>query len=170
MEPANYFGSLARYHVWATQRLLDQQLAPLSDEAWYRDCGLFFHSVHRTVNHLLVTDNIWYARFARNQSPKLALDTELFTDREQLTEALRSAVPRWGQWLATLAPSRFDGELVYTRGNGEPVRIPFAPALGHVFNHATHHRGQITAAVTGMGGPGPELDWVYLLQQESRAQ
>ena len=46
--------------------------------------------------------------------------------------------------------------------------MPFAPALGHVFNHATHHRGQLTAAMTALGQPGPELDWVYLLQQESR--
>jgi uncharacterized damage-inducible protein DinB len=37
-----------------------------------------------------------------------------------------------------------------------------------VFNHATHHRGQLTAALTGMVHPGPELDWVYLLQQEAK--
>jgi uncharacterized damage-inducible protein DinB len=155
--------------VWATHRLLDEHLAPLSDEQWHRDCGLFFRSVHRTVNHLLVTDNIWYARFADNRSPRIALDTELHADRAVLVEALRNAVPRWGEWLATLDASRFAGELTYTRNNGDAVRIPFAPALGHVFNHATHHRGQLTAALTGMGGPGPELDWVYLLQQEAKA-
>ena len=170
MQPANYFASLARYHVWATHRLLDQHLAPLSDDDWQRDCGLFFRSVHRTVNHLLLTDNIWYARFAESQSPRIPLDTELHTDRAALVQALRAAVPRWGAWLATLDASRFEGELVYTRDNGEAVRIPFAPALGHVFNHATHHRGQLTAALTGMGGPGPELDWVYLLQQEAHAK
>ena len=168
MTPANYFASLARYHVWATQRLLGDYLAPLGDEAWYRDCGLFFHSVHRTVNHLLVTDNIWHARFVLAQSPQMALDTELHTEREPLVQALRQAVPRWGEWIATLPPERFDGELVYTRNNGEAVRIPFAPALGHVFNHATHHRGQLTAALTAMGQPGPELDWVYLQQREAR--
>lgn len=170
MELAAYFVSLARYHAWATQRLLDQNLGPLSDDAWHRDCGLFFRSIHRTVNHLLLTDDIWYARFAENQSPRLALDTELHSDRAVLVAALRQAVSRWNVWLAGVDAARFDGELVYTRGNGEAVHIPFAPALGHVFNHATHHRGQITAAVTGMGATGPDLDWVYLLQQESRAQ
>ena len=79
-----------------------------------------------------------------------------------------AAVTRWSPWLATLAPERYDGELAYTRNNGEEVRMPFAPALGHVFNHATHHRGQLTAALTAMVQPGPELDWVYLLQQEAR--
>ncbi len=40
-------------------------------------------------------------------------------------------------------------------------------ALAHVFNHGTHHRGQITAALTALGQPSPELDLVYFLQQQA---
>lgn len=165
----NYFASLARYHVWATHKLIDTNLHGLSDDDWHRDCGLYFRSVHRTVNHLLLTDNIWYSRFAEGRSLRMPLDTELHQDRAQVCKALGEAVTRWSPWLTTLTPDRFDGELVYVRNNGEQVRIPFAPALGHVFNHATHHRGQLTAALTAMVHPGPELDWVYLLQQEARS-
>ncbi|MEJ7688916.1 MAG: DinB family protein [Variovorax sp.] len=167
---SNYFASLARYHAWATHKLLASNLALLSHEEWHRDCGLFFRSVHGTVNHLLVADGGWYARFAQGQSLRTPLDAELHTDRAALCSALGQAVERWSFWLPALAPERFDGELAYTRNNGEEVCIPFAPALGHVFNHATHHRGQLTAALTAMRQPGPELDWVYLLQQESRQQ
>ena len=39
--------------------------------------------------------------------------------------------------------------------------------LDHVFNHGTHHRGQITAALTALGQPSPELDLVYFLQQQA---
>jgi uncharacterized damage-inducible protein DinB len=169
MPLANYFASLARYHAWATRRLVESNLAPLSDDEWHRDSGLFFRSVHRTVNHLLLTDDIWFARFAEGRSLRLPLDSELHTDRIAVCDALLRAVARWGPWLSTLAPERFDGELAYTRNNGDAVRIPFAPALGHVFNHATHHRGQLTAALTAMAQPGPELDWVYLLQQEAKS-
>ena len=49
------------------------------------------------------------------------------------------------------------------------MRLPFAATLAHVFNHGTHHRGQITAALTALGQPCPELDMVYLLQEESKA-
>ena len=168
MQLAQYFAGLARYHAWATSRLLDTNLAQLSHEEWHRDCKLFFGSVHRTVNHLLVTDNIWHARFAQGVSPRMALDTELYHERDPLVAALGAAVQRWSGWLATLDPALFDGELVYTRDNGEQVCVPFATALGHAFNHATHHRGQLSAALTGMGHPGPELDWIYLQQQEAK--
>jgi uncharacterized damage-inducible protein DinB len=162
----DYFVSLADYHVWATRRLLDEHLASLSDDEWRRDAGLFFHSVHGTVNHLLVGDESWWARFAENRSLRIALDAELHTDRAALCDALGKAVTRWGAWIATLDAARFDGDLTYTRNNGQTMRVPFAPALGHVFNHATHHRAQITAALTAFGRPCPEIDWIYKLQQE----
>ncbi|RYF33319.1 MAG: damage-inducible protein DinB [Comamonadaceae bacterium] len=167
MQLADYFPKLARYHAWATRTLL-ADLSALSDDEWHRDLRLFFGSVHRTVNHLLVTDTIWHARFAEDTSPRIALDAELHADRAAVCQALNDAVERWAPWTEALDASRFDGELVYTRNNGEAVRIPFVPALGHVFNHATHHRGQLTAAMTVLGHPGPSLDWVTLLQSEAR--
>ncbi len=166
MQLVDYFNGLARYHAWATQRLLDEHLVILADDDWWRDCGLFFKSVHGTVNHLLVTDDIWFSRLAENQSPWTALDAELHAGRDEVCAALAEAVVRWRSWLPSVDPDRFGTDLVYTRGNGEAVCIPFAPTLGHVFNHATHHRGQLCAALTTMGRPAPELDWVRLLQQE----
>jgi len=46
--------------------------------------------------------------------------------------------------------------------------LPIAATLAHVFNHSTHHRGQITAALTAMGQPAAELDMVYMLQAENK--
>jgi uncharacterized damage-inducible protein DinB len=170
MQLPRYFARLARYHAWATRKLLADDLAALSDEEWHRDLRLFFGSVHRTVNHLLVTDDIWHARFAEGRSPRIALDAQPHADRAPACAALAAAVDRWAGWADTLDAACLDGELTYTRNNGETVRLPFAAALGHVFNHATHHRGQLTAAVTMLGHPGPSLDWVYLLQSEARAR
>lgn len=39
----------------------------------------------------------------------------------------------------------------------------------HVFNHATHHRGQITAAVTNLEYPPIDgLDYIYFIRVEQK--
>lgn len=165
-----HFLTLARYHAWATRRLLGA-VAALDDEAYRRDVGLFFQSVHGTLNHLLVGESLlWFPRFAHGESPPLALDLEAEADRARLAQAVLGGAMAWETAVAAWPAERFDGRIRYTRSSGEAVDLPFAPTLAHVFNHATHHRGQITAALTVLGQPGPELDLVRFLQlQETRA-
>ena len=164
----SHFSTLARYNAWATGRLL-ASVAALPEDDYRRDVGLFFKSIHGTLNHLLVGEHLlWFRRFAEGVSPRLALDDEAETDRTRLAERLRQGAARWQPLIASWPAERFDGELHYTTMRGQAVALPFAATLAHVFNHGTHHRGQITAALTALGQPCPELDLVYLLQQESR--
>ena len=124
----SYFLTLARYNVWALRQLYGQVDA-LAEADYRRDVGLFFESVHGTLNHLFVTEHlVWFPRFAEGVS----------------------------------------NSVDYTNTKGVPQSVPFAPTLGHVFNHATHHRGQITAALTAMGYASPVLDMVAMLQAESK--
>lgn len=169
MQAVSYFATLARYNVWATHRLL-QALEPLSDADYRRDVGLFFKSIHGTLNHLLVGEHlIWYPRFAKGQSPRLDLAMEAEPDRKRLAQALRGGSANWKPLIESWPDERFDGQLAYTSTKGQALSLPFASTLAHVFNHGTHHRGQITAALTALGQPAPVLDWVYMLQEESRA-
>jgi uncharacterized damage-inducible protein DinB len=161
-----HFNSQARYHVWATHRLLEA-VSRVSAEDYQRDVGLFFKSIHGTLNHMLVAEHLlWYARFAKGASPVLALDAEIEPDRERLAQALKGGSANWTRLIDTWPAERFDGHLDYQTSKGEPMSLPFAATLAHVFNHATHHRGQITAALTAMGQPCPELDMVYFLLAE----
>jgi uncharacterized damage-inducible protein DinB len=164
-----YFASLARYHAWATAQLYEH-VDRLPDADYRKDAGLFFKSVHGTLNHLLVADALWLPRFADGVSNKVALDAELERDRAALRDRLLAAVPRWQPLIASFDDARFTeaSTLDYTTAKGIAQSLPFAPTLGHVFNHGTHHRGQITAAITAMGYPCPEIDWVWMLQAESR--
>ncbi len=161
--------TMARYEAWATRRLLDD-LDRLPDDAYRRDVGLFFRSVHGTLNHLLVTGRqLWFERFAHGASPALALDAEVETDRSRLRERLLEAAEAWAPWLAGVPDERLEqGSLDYVSTKGVAQSLPFAAALAHVFNHGTHHRGQVTAAITAMGHPCPELDLVWMLQQKAR--
>lgn len=167
MQMRSYFMVLARYNVWATRRLYGSVDA-LSEADYRRDCGLFFGGVHGTLNHLLVGEHaIWFPRFAEGISNALALDTELECDRARLRTRLLEAAPRWLALIESMEGGRFDGMLDYTTTRGEAVSLPLAATLGHVFNHGTHHRGQVTAALTAMGHACPEIDLIRMLQAES---
>jgi uncharacterized damage-inducible protein DinB len=167
---SSYFVTLARYNAWATGRLYEHVDA-LGEDEYRRDAGLFFRSVHGTLNHLLVAEHrVWFPRFAEGVSNKVALNEELESDRARLREMLVGAVGRWQPLIESLAADRFLAVLDYKTTNGVAQSLPFAPTLGHVFNHATHHRAQITAAITAIGHRCPELDMVIMLQAESRGQ
>ena len=160
--------TLARYHHWATGRLM-VAVDALPEAEYRRDAGLFFGSVHGTLNHLLVTDEqLWRPRFADGASPQLALDAVLETDRAELGRRLLAATVAWPTLLEQWPETRLNGVLEYRRLGGEAVALPFAATLAHVFNHGTHHRGQISAALTACGEPGPVLDMVVMLQEVSR--
>jgi len=162
-----HFDTLARYHHWATVRLFEH-VDRLDDDEYRRDAGLFFRSVHGTLNHLLVAEHrAWFPRFAAGISNRIALDAELETDRAALREQLLAAAAAWPPLIAGWPAARFDGRLDYTTTRGVDQSLPFALTLVHVFNHATHHRAQITAAITAMGHDCPELDLVWMLQAES---
>ncbi len=166
MDPRAYFSMLARYNAWATRRLFEHVDA-LSEAEYRRDCGLFFTSVHGTLNHLLVAEHeAWFPRFAEGVSNRVALDAEVEADRARLRQRLLDAAPRWLPLIASWNATRFDGTLDYTTTLGIAQSLPFAATLGHVFNHGTHHRGQVTAAITAMGHACPELDLVWMLQAE----
>ena len=162
-----YFGTLARYNVWALRKLY-AHIDALPEAHYRRDAGLFFKSVHGTLNHLLVGEHeLWFPRFAAGISNRVALDAEIETDRLRLRERLFEAAPRWQALIGSWPMQRFNGRLDYTNTKGVAQSLPFASALGHVFNHGTHHRGQISAAITAMGHACPEMDLVWMLQAES---
>ncbi len=157
---------LARYNLWAT-RVLFQHLDLLPEADYRRDAGLFFRSVHGTLNHLLLAEHeFWYRRFAEGRSEPMALDAEIEADRAALRERLVDGALAWLPLIDVWPESRLLGHLQYHRSDGQAAELPFAATLMHVFNHGTHHRGQITAALTALGWPCPEIDLVRMLAWE----
>lgn len=159
---------MARYNIWATQRL-NNACSAVTDQDFHRDCGLHFGSIFGTLNHLLLGEHfLWFERFAHGQSPQLALNHIIETERQALMKSLELRSHCWLDFLAVLEPKQLAGNLHYRTASGQPMSLPYASTLMHVFNHGTHHRGQITAALTVMGYACPELDLVYMLCEEQK--
>ena len=166
---AGQLQTLARYHLWATRRLFEAVDA-LPEADYLRDMGLFFASVHGTLEHLLVCDVLWWRRFAHGESPVIRLDAQLEPERAALEARLLSGAAAWEPFVEALDDARLAGTLDYRTTRGNEVSLPFAVTLAHVFNHGTHHRGQISAALTALGRTCPELDLVYMLVQQQKLQ
>ena len=159
---------MARQHIWATRRVL-KSVASLSDSDYYASfAGLFFGSVHATVNHLRCADAVWYARMSHGKSSGFehlwssGRFAEVVPGREGAVLKLAAQVEQWVPYVVDLSAG--DDALLatfrYVDTSGSWHEAVRAPILDHVFNHGTHHRGQITAALSRFGSPQdyPELD------------
>ncbi|MDO6643151.1 DinB family protein [Acinetobacter guillouiae] len=163
------FRILAQYNIWATQRLCES-LKSVSDDDFNKDVGLYFKSIVGTLNHLLLGEHyLWYSRFKQGISPAIALNTMIQTKKTALLDELQEKSKNWIEFLEQLDEKTLNADLTYKRVSGQELTLPYAATLMHVFNHGTHHRGQITAAMTGLGYACPELDLVYMLAEQSQA-
>ena len=49
----------------------------------------------------------------------------------------------------------------YIYRSGAKHSVPLTNALAHVFNHGTHHRGQVTDALSRLGYLTGNIDYLY---------
>ncbi|GIL05681.1 MAG: hypothetical protein BroJett031_22010 [Betaproteobacteria bacterium] len=168
MQVRSHLLLLSRYQGWALARLYDF-LRDVTEADYRRDCGLFFKSIHGTLNHLLLTDRLWYGRFAGSPVSVAGLDEELCAERAVLREEILLSASRWPAFIDAVDAQRFDGDLQFITTEGTPRGMPFAATLAHVFNHGTHHRGQVSAALTALGYPAPEIDLYYFILAQEQA-
>jgi uncharacterized damage-inducible protein DinB len=157
-----HFDQLAAYNRWANQRIY-ADAASLSDEVRKRSAGLFFGSVHGTLNHLLVTDYIWMHRFTGEGAQPERLNQILYEDFCELRAARAQQDDRIFAFVTAL--EHHDAVLEYKNSSGKTFQQLLAPALTHFFNHQTHHRGQVHAGLTIAGIREPAALDLLVLQR-----
>ena len=161
-----YFLELAGYHRWAYERLYEQ-VDRLTEGAQREDRGLFFRSVHGTLNHLLLVERLWHGRMIRKPYAVTGLDQEIEANPTALRDGIFRQCDVWDDYIAGLDGDALLENLDYTSTKGEAHSMPLRFLLAHVFNHATHHRGQISTALTQAGLAAPVMDIPYYLAEKS---
>jgi uncharacterized damage-inducible protein DinB len=159
-----HFDQLAQYNRWANQRLYDDA-ASLPDDLRKRPIGLFFSSVHGTLNHLLVTDYIWMRRMTGEGPQPERLNQILHEDFAQLRTAREQEDARILGFVTALDEAGYDRELEYQNSTGKTYHQRLGPALTHFFNHQAHHRGQVHAGLTILGLREPSSLDLLVLQR-----
>lgn len=172
MMSSEWLGALARYNRWMNDKLY-ALAATLSDEERKCDRGAFFKSIHGTFNHLLVADRVWLSRFKGVPAPDglmapgiRSLDQELFADFENLRQERSLTDAELSTWSSQLTEARLAAPLAYKRA-GKNVEAPLWSLVAHVFNHQTHHRGQITTLLSQAGIDPGVTDLVAMLREEA---
>lgn len=162
---ADYFRTLARYNRWANGRLY-AACAALPDAEYRKDRKAFFGSLHGTLNHILVGDRIWLGRITGSASGVSSLDQILFDDFAGLRAAREAEDARIEATVAPLTDVSL-GQVLRYRTMAAPQKdmaTPLHIVLGHMFNHATHHRGQAHALLSQAGVSPPALDLIFYMR------
>ncbi|MBS0233327.1 MAG: damage-inducible protein DinB [Proteobacteria bacterium] len=150
----SYVRTMARYNAWQNANIYGAS-GRLSDAQRKEDRGAFFRSIHATLNHILWADQMWLMRFGAAPAPakrSLADGLSLFDDWEALAAERRRFDDVIQEWADRLEPSILEGDLKWLSGaTGRDMTSPKALIVTHIFNHQTHHRGQVHAILTGFG-------------------
>jgi uncharacterized damage-inducible protein DinB len=159
-----YVQCLARYNRWQNQNLYGVADG-LSDEERRRERGAFFGSIHGTLNHLAWGDRTWMSRFTDVARPPVGVKDsvamlEVWNDLKRERAALDEMIIAWAD---RLDASWLEGDLAYFSGASQRDTVkPKWLTVTHMFNHQTHHRGQVHCMLTQAGGKPHETDLPFL--------
>ncbi len=166
---ASYFIHMANYNIWANRKLYDV-CEKLGEEKVRKERPSYFGSIHKTLNHILIGDMIWMARFLGEDNAPKKLDLLLHENFSDLHSARRAFDEKILDFTISLTDQRLNENFHYKDIAGNPHNVPMSICVGHMFNHQTHHRGQVHGLLIHEMKEPPALDLLYFtLEQLERA-
>ncbi|MDB6157589.1 MAG: DinB family protein [Gammaproteobacteria bacterium] len=158
-----HFVMFASYNKWANARLYRMSGA-LPQEAYRRNVGAYFGSLHGTLNHLLTADRIWMRRLTGSGDHPNELNAIVCDELQSLHTARETEDERIVTFVETLEEAQFERQCDYRTLNGTPQKQPIGEILAHLFNHQTHHRAQAHTILTLLGVEPDPLDLLLMLR------
>lgn len=166
-----YVRTMATYNA-VMNRSLYTSAALLTEEQRRMESGVFWKSIQGTLSHLLWGDLVWMSRFAGWAKPSSALcDSWQFTDDfDDLTKQRFDADHRICEWSDNVTDEWLNEELSwYSSAGRRDVAASRSLLVMHMFNHQTHHRGQVHALLTKFGQSPGDTD-LFLLVPTRRGE
>jgi uncharacterized damage-inducible protein DinB len=156
----SYYVVQADYQHWANE-VLFAAADHLKPEYLISDQGLQFRSILRSVDHMLLVSQVWQTRL---RGETLAEPPDYKTvhhpDWRALKNAVRHETRGLQDWLDHRPDAWFEGKITYTAHDGKMRDNWVRDALNHLFTHYAHHRGELSAALTRLEAPCPEMDFI----------
>ena len=154
MITVEFVTTMSRYNAWQNSSIYEAA-SKLNDEARNMDRQAFFGSIHETLSHLLWGDQIWMSRFAGTPQPlaksiddsrcMVAEWVDLKAQRMEFDKTILS-------WSETVTEDFLSGNMSWFSGAiKKTVTRPTGMLVAHMFNHQTHHRGQVNTMLLQAG-------------------
>jgi uncharacterized damage-inducible protein DinB len=157
MDTLTIFQMLARYNLAANQRLYEA-CAQIGEDEYRRQRAGSFRSIHALLNHILLGDRIWMSRFAGGGQTTPPLNTILYDEFAALRSARGQEDAAIENFFRHANEAFLTKALSYTNSKGRQCTDAVIPAVLHMFNHQTHHRGQVHVMLDQTGAQPPSLD------------
>ena len=160
----DYCIAMAHYNAWQNTQLTDS-LDGVGDAVLRQDRGAFFRSILGTLNHVLWGDTLWMSRFDGGAKPQGGIPEShalhpTFASWSADRFRLDRRITHWAERLNTID---LKGDLTWFSGAlGRDMTKKKELCVLHMFNHQTHHRGQIHAMMTAAGLSAPVSDLAFM--------
>ncbi|MBY5356858.1 damage-inducible protein DinB [Rhizobium leguminosarum] len=156
-DPVRPFRKLAYNNALANRRLL-RTCATLKPGEFEAPRTSFFPSIKETLNHIITVDWFYVDGLEGGTLGLKAFEVdEPFDDVFSLAEAQAKVDQRLVTLCEALTPERLTSTIGLHRGDRiQEERMD--DVLGHLFQHQTHHRGQVHAMLSGTSVAPPQLD------------
>ncbi|MBV9558798.1 MAG: DUF664 domain-containing protein [Pseudolabrys sp.] len=155
-----YVQRMARYNRWQNENLYGIADG-LSDGDRRSARGAFFGSIHATLSHVLWADRVWMSRFGDTPAPagSIAESVSLYPDWHGLKAERRAFDRVILEWAESVEPAWLAADQTfYSRATQREWTRPRWLLVTHMFNHQTHHRGQVHCMLTQAGGKPHDTD------------
>lgn len=164
MISTEYCQMMARYNMWQNKQLVEI-LDPMEFADLTKDRGAFFKSIFGTMNHILWGDGMWLSRLGHYAPPDVAgAESASFKKTYEDWKQARSATDETLiSWASSLTSEDLAREMTWeSKLSDMSLTRPVWVCVAHVFNHQTHHRGQVHAMLTGAGCQAPVSDIPFI--------
>ena len=148
--------TLFSHHLWANLRLFEQ-CADLTAEQLDATIPGAYGSIYDILQHIVTAERSYFSRISTGQPYPRPANASPMTMAE-MVESLRAT----GTGLIEWAPRVQADDTVQIDWDGIPRSVPKTILLTQAINHATEHREQVKAILTGLGLQSPDLQgWEY---------
>jgi uncharacterized damage-inducible protein DinB len=169
MITASHGQLMAQYNEWMNSRMY-ALCASIPDAELHRDRGAFFGSIYGSLNHIAYGDLAFLSRFTGTPSVVPEPGADLFGTFSLLRAERATLDKRILAWSESLSPAWLAQPLTYTsKIDGKSRTVPKWVLVTHMFNHQTHHRGQVTTLLSQMGLDVGATDIPFMPQFQAHA-